>query len=72
MPQSSDVYSFRSLPRFLLTNISRLPTLLGENRGGWNTGEYMGAREVREAGEKKGERQKKIEGNYSAMLNTWQ
>ena len=29
----------------------------------------MGAREVREAGEKKGERQKKIEGNYSAMLN---
>ena len=32
----------------------------------------MGAREVREAGEKKGERQKKIEGNYSAMLNTWQ
>ena len=27
------VYSFCSLPRFLLTNISRLPTLVGENRG---------------------------------------
>ena len=30
---------------------------MGE-QGGWNTGEYMGAREVREAGEKRVRRKK--------------
>ena len=51
------VYSFRSLPRFLLTNISRLPTLVRENRG-VGTRENRGERGAG-GGREKGERQNK-------------